>query len=527
MDFSGRPNRSSDWEDYRDIIQGLYVTEDRSLPDVVAEMKRRCNFVATERQYKRRISEWHLDKNVKDDEMRAIIATEAMRLRQGKKSVFYVRGRPVSQKKIDRFVQRKRIDRNTLDRQPGMLPSTNTGQYPVSGYASALPANVRCSTPPSDEPLLLDFSENPGRERSDRGPIPAEADTMVTDTTTSTSHDLDYRLVQAVHDPGTRSVVPDHSLGPTGSFHPTGIDRNSINGTVSRDRQSKYGSLSSVEGTFLKNFSCCGATLASLHEFLQHYEAHHAHLGEQSRNSDDKPRDAMSDMTTLTADDARSREHKQTTQKPSPFIEFESGRALLRSEKLIENTSTGQRIAHPNDGPPAMDPMGDRDLGTELNGEQINANTIERTLSDIYQDELYDTSSDTGALPGPIGHYPQQSPKNSMLASLLQAAQIEHVEARSVPPLIGTARGRSPFAPASPYANERFSHSTPNSPAQLNTAARLREQQKATDDARVIAEHQSSPSEFVTPRTISPKESTTKRKKAAKLPLPVMTRLWK
>ncbi|KAI4243835.1 MAG: hypothetical protein L6R42_010614, partial [Xanthoria sp. 1 TBL-2021] len=79
------PNQSSDWEEYRDIIQRLYVTEDKPLPDVVDEMKRKYSFVATERQYKRRISEWHLDKNVKDEEMRAIIAVEAMRLRQGKK----------------------------------------------------------------------------------------------------------------------------------------------------------------------------------------------------------------------------------------------------------------------------------------------------------------------------------------------------------------------------------------------------------------------------------------------------------
>lgn len=58
-------------------MKRLHVTEDKSLADVVDEMKGTYNFTATELQYKGRISEWHLDKNVKDDETRATIAIEA------------------------------------------------------------------------------------------------------------------------------------------------------------------------------------------------------------------------------------------------------------------------------------------------------------------------------------------------------------------------------------------------------------------------------------------------------------------
>ncbi|KAL9581988.1 MAG: hypothetical protein Q9212_003560 [Teloschistes hypoglaucus] len=123
MEGAHHPIGPRDWEHYRETIERLYVTDDRSLPEVVAIMTSLHGFVATERQYKRRISDWHLDKNVKDEEMRAIIATEASRLQQGKRSVFYVRDRQVDSKKIDRFAQRKKIDKYT---SAALAKSSNT-----------------------------------------------------------------------------------------------------------------------------------------------------------------------------------------------------------------------------------------------------------------------------------------------------------------------------------------------------------------------------------------------------------------
>ena len=165
------PNLPSDWEHYRNAIHELYVTKDMALPEVVEEMKRDYKFVATERQYKRRISDWHLDKNVKDEEMRTIIAVDAMRLRQGKKSTFHVRGRLVDRKKIDRFVRRKRIDRGALEGLPGMQHFTTTSHYSASDCISLLPKHVRCSTPPDDRPPIIYLSEDPGRGTSNRGLI--------------------------------------------------------------------------------------------------------------------------------------------------------------------------------------------------------------------------------------------------------------------------------------------------------------------------------------------------------------------
>ena len=121
---------SEDWTKYRDTIERLYVTEDRSLPEVVALM-RANGFSATERQYKRRITEWNLDKNIKENEMRAIITLRRTRQGQGKDSVFYVRGRLVETRKIDRFASRKKINRDNASE-------------PLIRH---LPPDVRCITP--------------------------------------------------------------------------------------------------------------------------------------------------------------------------------------------------------------------------------------------------------------------------------------------------------------------------------------------------------------------------------------------
>lgn len=126
------PASSKDWQDHRQNFERLYVTENKPLRAAMAEMARIYGFEATyvrrfhaqarqilnqgtnrERQYKRRITEWRLDKNIKDDEMRAMLRKAKERRRQGKDSVFYVRGRLVDPKKMERFSLRKNTKGDT------------------------------------------------------------------------------------------------------------------------------------------------------------------------------------------------------------------------------------------------------------------------------------------------------------------------------------------------------------------------------------------------------------------------------
>ena len=129
------------WDEHREIISRLYVDEDLSLMELSKYMTEDYNFCATDRQYKRKIRDWSLEKKVKDHEMRAIHATYMERLmRENKNSIFVVRGRQVDKKKIERYAYRKR------KQNPGFFLDNlrNARVYD-------LPSGVECRTPPNEE----------------------------------------------------------------------------------------------------------------------------------------------------------------------------------------------------------------------------------------------------------------------------------------------------------------------------------------------------------------------------------------
>ena len=141
-----RFHTAKEWERQRKTFQRLYVTEDKPLGQVVEEMYQVHGFQATyvtsfriklevhspcslipnpprstvnttkpfltfssKRQYKRKIAAWHLDKNIKDEEMRAMLWMQRKRkATEGKDSHFYVRGRRVDPRKMARYARRKK-----------------------------------------------------------------------------------------------------------------------------------------------------------------------------------------------------------------------------------------------------------------------------------------------------------------------------------------------------------------------------------------------------------------------------------
>ena len=136
-----------------------------------------------------------------------------------------------------------------------------------------------------------------------------------------------------------------------------------------------------------------------------------------------------------------------------------------------------------------------------------DATTLDRTFTDIDQDELYIPSINTSAPPeqsrqGYAKEGPLPPSKNSVFTDLLQAAQIGHLTARSAPPSTSKAHPQSPFKSGSRFAT---------------SAAELGKQQKAAEDASVLSEHQPEPgvSELPSPFTISPKEVALEYKEAS------------
>lgn len=154
--------------------------------------------------------------------------------------------------------------------------------------------------------------------------------------------------------------------------------------------------------------------------------------------------------------------------------------------------------------------------GEGCNGSAENPSNVpkfSRTLTDAYQDELYQPSlAQAAPVAAPRSQHAanQQShllsPYRSVFSERLQEAN----QAREASPSSSISRDKSPFREDSVYASDGFSGvaSNPHSPAtRLNSAARMREQAKAESDAIALAQHQPRNDDLVPPKTISPKEA--------------------
>lgn len=137
---------------------------------------------------------------------------------------------------------------------------------------------------------------------------------------------------------------------------------------------------------------------------------------------------------------------------------------------------------------------------------------LDRTMSDAYNDELYSPSfSFTSAPPSQSEKLmlspSQHSDSFSVFSQRLQAATSQHLNASSQPIPGDQSRGRSPFRQGSPLAPSV--HQTFNSQqVRLGSAAQMRVQQKAENDARVLEEQiRRSTPEQSAPKTISPKDA--------------------
>ena len=181
---------------------------------------------------------------------------------------------------------------------------------------------------------------------------------------------------------------------------------------------------------------------------------------------------------------------------------------------------------------PAMGQAMNQQHGSNMNGTQntsrrtfgqgvdspldMRSNTpqLDRTMSDIYQDELYNPAMVSSA---PSSQPRQQIPGNTVsphakaISDLLQVANTNHLTARSASPAVNISRQRSPFRESSQYAVEG-GYSNPSSPAgatRLSSVAQSSQQPKLGADAHAFAQHHqpSRPEYLNTPKTISPQEA--------------------
>jgi hypothetical protein len=127
---------------------------------------------------------------------------------------------------------------------------------------------------------------------------------------------------------------------------------------------------------------------------------------------------------------------------------------------------------------------------------------LDRTMTDIYSDELYSPSfTITSAAPSQ-GSKMAVSPSNDMFAQRLHAINSQHLNAAHSP-VSSVPRDMSPFRHGSPLAP---SSASPN--LRYGSAQQLRERRKAEQDVhQALRQQMARSSDAGTPQTISPKDA--------------------
>lgn len=141
--------RADDWEPYKKRILDLHATQKLPLPKVRQMIEEEYGFKAELRQYRTRISQWGKDKNVKPQEMKAIVRKRQKRKlveTDKRELIFEVRNRQVESQKIERWMKRHGVADSFLhEPSPAASTPSAVGCHTVSERGS--PALVSTYSP--------------------------------------------------------------------------------------------------------------------------------------------------------------------------------------------------------------------------------------------------------------------------------------------------------------------------------------------------------------------------------------------
>ncbi|KAK0671311.1 Clr5 domain-containing protein [Cercophora samala] len=217
MPPSGHP---IDWEAHRKIFEDLYMVQDKPLADVMKIMREDLGVDATKKMYKKRIKAWGLFKNINGDEMMAMLRIQEHRRRQGRRTQFYLRGKPVPDSKLRRFSNRHGV---VLDDED------------ISGDVQAALREITFSTPEPEEHRGSIVSRHGSLHHS--SPVISDADLTSLDCFVGSPNTATCQVLPdqcpdrswdvAVSSPtgcaaqGAIQLVSSHSLADTTSIRPT------------------------------------------------------------------------------------------------------------------------------------------------------------------------------------------------------------------------------------------------------------------------------------------------------------------
>ncbi|TDZ28221.1 Transcriptional regulator RPN4 [Colletotrichum spinosum] len=157
---------------------------------------------------------------------------------------------------------------------------------------------------------------------------------------------------------------------------------------------------------------------------------------------------------------------------------------------------------------PATPSLAEHDDDRRRKAAFSNVPKLDRTMTDIYNDELYSPNF-TITSASPVLSQPATSPSNEVFVQRLNAANNQHLSAAQSP-VSSDSRDRSPFrqgSPLAPIVAPDFGAGLSVPGLRFNSAHHCREQKKAKHDAQLVGQQMSLKSESETPKTISPKDA--------------------
>ncbi|KAF2794007.1 hypothetical protein K505DRAFT_374918 [Melanomma pulvis-pyrius CBS 109.77] len=157
--------RADEWEPYKARILELHIEQKLPLREVKEQILSEFGFTAEVRQYRTRISQWGRDKNIKPDEMKAIVRKRQRRILVEDKGDlrFTVRGNTVEPEKIDRWMKRNEVLESFLYApSPAASTPSAVGCRTISEIGSPAPSPAYSARSPHFLPAnLTDAAQSP------------------------------------------------------------------------------------------------------------------------------------------------------------------------------------------------------------------------------------------------------------------------------------------------------------------------------------------------------------------------------
>ncbi|KUJ21062.1 uncharacterized protein LY89DRAFT_778685 [Mollisia scopiformis] len=159
----------AEWAMHRDRIVGMYPLDGITNKKIVS-MLHEEGFFVTERQLRRKLDSWDVQKNVRGDKMKVIAKKQHHRKAEGKKTTFRCQGKVVKTSDINRWQKRTAAKSNLLNGQrneaDSPMPSTPSDvSYSTIG-SPMLATNQKPMESTLSTPLFFTSMHKPSQTRS-------------------------------------------------------------------------------------------------------------------------------------------------------------------------------------------------------------------------------------------------------------------------------------------------------------------------------------------------------------------------